>query len=150
MRRSGGFKTCWVVVLLIAEAMQAITPDIASLASTRLFRITMAFVDSEQSGLSRPHLDLLRIQLENSPPFDRSVPLDDRSRETAPDEVCLASFELALRIPVSQAGEASSPWQFAFNSGLCLPNSGWPLPARVSDPIPSSSMLIHSLCRMTC
>ncbi len=139
-----------MVVLLIAEAMQAITPDIASLASTRLLQITMAFVDSEQSGLTRPHVNLLRIQSESFPPSERSVPLDDRSRETAPDEVCLASFQLASRLPVNHVGQASRSWQFAFSPGLCPPNSGWPRSARVFDPIPPSSLLIHSLCRMTC
>ena len=52
MFRANKFKSFCIVALLVAEATQAVTPDIASLASTRLYQIVGAIAERGKLELS--------------------------------------------------------------------------------------------------
>ena len=142
------FKSFCMVALLVAEAIQAVTPDIASLASTRLFQIIGAIAERGESRVThRLHVGCLTIHTEKSPPPNGSVPFEDTSEESAPDEVCLA---LAPQLPVNEAGNSHKSQHVPFDLDILSVHSGRLGSSCVSDPIPWSCALIHLLCRMTC
>ena len=98
MVRGSNFKSFCMVALLVAEAIQAVTPDIASLASTRLFQIVGAIAERGESRVThRLHVGCLTIHTEKFPPPNGTVPFEDRSEDSAPDEVCLALRHPSLR-----------------------------------------------------
>ena len=145
------FKSFCMFALLVAEATQAVTPDIASLASTRIFQIIGANAERAESRVThRLHEGCLAIHTEKSPPPNGSVPLEDRSEESAPDEVCLASYQQASQLPVNEAGNPYKSDHVPFDLDMLSVHSGRLDSSHVSDPIPWSCALIHSLCRMTC
>ena len=83
-----------------------------------------------------------------SPPPNGTVPFEDTSEESAPDEVCLASY-LASQLTANEAGNSHKSQHVPFDLDLLsVPRS--PGSSYASDPVPFSSALIHSLCRMTC
>ncbi len=148
MVRGSNFKSFCMVALLVAEATQAVTPDIASLASTRLFQIVGAIAKRGESRVThRPHVGCLMNHTEKSPAPSGSVPLEEGNQESAPDEVCLA---LAPQLPVNEAGNSHKSKHVQFDLHMLSVHSGRLGSACVSDPVPCSSALIHSLCRMTC
>jgi hypothetical protein len=151
MVKKSNFKTFCLVVLLVAEATQAVTPDTASLASSRLFQIVGAIVERGESWVT-PCLPVryLTIRSEISPPPTGSVPLEDRSQENEPDQVCLASCRLGFQLPGNEAGKSHKSQHVAFDPDKLWVRSGRLGSAYVSDPVPWSCALIHSLCRMTC
>ncbi len=147
MVRGSNFKSFCMVALLVAEATQAVTPDIASLASTRLFRIIEAIAEREESGVIPPlHLDRLTTHNEKFPPPNGSIPFE----ESAPDEACLASYQLASQLTVNEAGNSHKSQHVPFDLDLLSVQSGRAGSSYASEPVPCSSALIHSLCRMTC
>ena len=151
MVRKNNFKSCCMFALLVAEATQAVTPDIASLASTRLFQIVAAIAERGESRVTvRLHLEFLAVHTEKSIPPNGSAPLKDRSQENEPDEVCLASRPLAPQLPVNQAEESHRWHPVPFDRDRLSVHSGRLRSSCVSDPVPSSSALVHLLCRMTC
>src|SRR5271157_174498 len=151
MVRGSNFKSFCMVALLVAEATQAITPDIASLASTKLFRIIEAIAEREESRVIPPlHVDRLTTHNEKLPPPDGSIPLEDRDEESAPDEACLASYQLASQLTVNEAGNSHKSQHVPSDLGMLSVHSCRAGASYVSDPVPCSSALIHSLCRMTC
>jgi hypothetical protein len=151
MVKKSNFKSFWVVVLLFAEATQAVTPDVASLASSRLFQIVGAIADRGESWVThcQPVRDLT-IRTATSPPPAGSVPLEDRSQENEPDQVCLASCRLGFQLPGNEAGKSHKSQHVAFDPDKLWVRSGRLGSACVSDPVPWSCALIYSLCRMTC
>jgi hypothetical protein len=145
------FKAFCMVALLFAEATQAVTPDIASLASTRLFQIVGAIAERGESRVThRLHVGCLTIHTEKSPPPNGSVPFEDRSEESAPDEVCLASYQLASQLPVNEAGNSHKSQHVPFDLDMLSVRFGRLGSSCVSDPVPCSSTLVHLLCRMNC
>ncbi|MGZ3382117.1 MAG: hypothetical protein ACXVBB_17880 [Isosphaeraceae bacterium] len=147
----GNFKALCMVALLFAEATQAVTPDIASLTSIRLFQIVGAIAKRGESRVTpRLHVYCLAIHTEKSLPPNGSVPLEDRSEESAPDEFCLASFQLASQHTVNEAGNSHKSEHVPFDLDMLSVHSGRLGSSCVSDPIPWSCALIHLLCRMTC
>jgi hypothetical protein len=151
MVRKSTFKSFCLVALLFAEATQAVTPDIASLASTRLFQIVGAISERRESQVThRLHVGCLTIHTEKSLPPSGSVPFEDRSEESAPDEVCLASYELGSELTVNESGNSHTSQHVPFDLDLLSVHSGRPGLSYASEPVPCSSALIHSLCRMTC
>ncbi|MGO8900732.1 MAG: hypothetical protein ACLQU5_20630 [Isosphaeraceae bacterium] len=151
MVRGSNFKSFCMVALLFAEAIQAVTPDIASVTSIRLFQIVEAIAERGESRTTpRLHEGCLTTHTEKSPPPNGSVPFEDRSEESAPDEVCLASFQLASQLPVNEAGYSHKSQLVPFDPDMLSVHSGRLDSSYVSDPIPWSCALIHSLCRMTC
>ncbi len=54
MVRVSNFKSFCMVALLVAEATQAVTPDIASLAFSRLFQIVAALAARGESPANPP------------------------------------------------------------------------------------------------
>src|SRR5271157_3209369 len=145
------FKSFCMVALLVAEATQAVTPDMASLASTRLFQIVEAIAERGESRANhRLRVGCLAIHTERAAPPNGSVPFEDRSEESASDEVCLASYELASHLTVNEAGNSPKSQHVPFDLDLLSVHSGRIGSSYASEPVPCSSALIHSLCRMTC
>ena len=145
------FKSFCMVALLVAEATQAITPDIASLASTRFFQIVGAIAERGASPVTLTlHVGCLPIHTEKSTPPNGTVPFEDRSEDSDPDEVCLASYQLAPQLPVNEAGDSHKSKHVPFDLDMLSVRSDRLGSSCVSDPVPCSSTLIHSLCRMTC
>jgi hypothetical protein len=148
MVRGSNFKSFCMVALLVAEAIQAVTPDIASLASTRLFQIVGTIAERGESPVTHTlHVGCLTTHTEKLPPPNGTVPFEDTSEESAPDEVCLA---LAPQLPVNEAGNSHKSRHVPFDPDMLSVHSGRLGSSCVSDPVPCSSALIHSLCRMTC
>jgi len=151
MVRKSNFKLFCMVALLLAEVIQAVTPDTDSLASTRLFQIVGALAERGESRVThRLHVDCFTIHTEKSLPPNGSVPFEDRSEESAPDEVCFASYQLASQLAVNEAGNPYKSDHVPFDLDMLSVHSGRLGSSCVSDPVPCSSALIHSLCRMTC
>ncbi len=145
MVRGSNFKSFCMVALLVAEAIQAVTPDIASLASTRLFQIVGTIAERGESPVTHTlHVGCLTTHTDKLPPPNGTVPFEDTSEESAPDEVCLA---LAPQLPVNEAGNSHKSQHVPFDLDLLSGRAG---SSYASDPVPCSSALIHSLCRMTC
>jgi hypothetical protein len=137
-----------MVALLIAQATQAVTPDVASLSSPRLFQIVSAVSESGKTRLTPClHEGCLAIHTEKSLPPNGSAPFEDRGEENASDEVCLASQHLAPQLTVGETGSSHNSYHVSFETDM---HSGRLGSSSVSDPVPCSSVLIHSLCRMTC
>ena len=81
MVRKSKSKSLCMVALLIAEATQAVTPDVASLSSTRLFQIVRAVAESGKSRLTPClHVGCLTIHTEKFLPPNGSAPFEDRRR----------------------------------------------------------------------
>jgi hypothetical protein len=140
-------KAFCMVALLVAEATQAVTPDIASLASIRLLQIVRAIAERGESRVTHTlHVGCLTIHTEKSLPPNGSVPFEDSS----PDEVCPASYELASQLTVNEAGNSYKSQHVPFDLDFLSVHSGRAGSSYASDPVPCSSALIHSLCRMTC
>ncbi len=151
MVRGSNFKSFCMVALLVAEAIQAVTPDIASLASTRLFQIVGTIAERGESPVTHTlHVACLTTHTEKLPLPNGSVPFEDRSEDSAPDEVCPASYELASQLTVNEAGNSYKSQHVPFDLDLLSVHSGRAGSSYASDPVPCSSALIHSLCRMTC
>ena len=145
------FKSFCMVALLAAEAVQAITPDIAGLASTMLLQIVGALAERGESRVThRMHVDCFTIHTEKSLPPNGWVPFEDRSQESAPDEVCLASYQLASQLPVNEARNSHKSNYVPFDLDMLSVHSGRLGSSCVLDPVPCSSAPIHLLCRMTC
>jgi hypothetical protein len=151
MVKGSNFKSFCMVALLVAEVTQAVTPDIASLASTRLFHIVEAIAERGDSRATpRLHAGCLMTHNEEFPLPNSSIPLEDKDEESAPDEVCLASYELASELTVNEAGNSPKSRHVPFDLDLLSVHSGRIGSSYASLPVPCSSAPIHSLCRMTC
>jgi len=151
MVRRSKFKSFCMVALLVAEATQAVTPDIASLASSRLFQIVEAIAEGGESpAIHHRNGGCLAIHTEILPPLNGPVPFEDESEESAPDEVCLASYEPASQLTVNEEEDSPESQHVPFDLHLLSVHSGHPGSSYASLPVPCSSALIHSLCRMTC
>jgi hypothetical protein len=145
------FKSFCMVALLVTESTQAVTPDTDSLTSTRLVQIVA--VIAERGGprvTHRVHVGCLTTHTAKSPLPTDPVPLEERSEESAPDEVCLASYRLAHQLPVNEAGDSHKSNHVPFDLDMLSVHSGRLGSSCVLDPVPCSSAPIHSLCRMTC
>jgi hypothetical protein len=151
MVRTRYYKSCCILALLIAQGIQAATPDLASLASTRLFLILEAIAERVQAPANAGILACWytfhaeKVQTQNG-----SIPLRESSEESASDEVCLASCQRPLllsvenvRIPHRARFGPSRSEQFWVQSHHRL-NSFF------SGSLPLSPTLIRSLCRLTC
>ncbi len=151
MVRVSNFKSFCMVALLVAEATQAVTPDIASLASSRLFQIVAALAAHGES-LANPRLNVAcrAIHTEQAPPPSGSAPFGDQNEESAPDEVCLASCQPAFQLPVDEAGNAPMSHHLPLNLVMLSLHPGRSVSSYASLPVPRGPALIHSLCRMTC
>jgi hypothetical protein len=144
-------KSFCMVALLIAEATQAVTPDIASLASTMLFHIVEAIIQRGESRANHcPNVGCLTIHTEKSPPHNGAIPLEGGSDVSAPEEVCLASFKVASRLGSIEAVNSHKSGHVPFEPDLLSVHSGRPGLTYPLELVPCSSALIHSLCRMTC
>ena len=116
MVRGSNFKSFCMVALLVAEAIQAVTPDIASLASTRLFQIVGTIAERRESPVTHTlHVGCLTTHTEKRPPPNGTVPFEDTSEKSAPDEVCLA---LASQLTVNEAGNSHKSQHVPFDLDL--------------------------------
>lgn len=151
MVRMRDFRSFCLVALLVVQATQAITPDIASLASTRLLQIVAVVVER---GESQANLCLyagcITLHNEQIAPPKGPVPFEDRSEESAPDEVCLASYETACQLTAYQGDNSAESQPVRFDLALLSLHSDRIGSSYVSQPLSCNSVRIHSLCRMTC
>jgi hypothetical protein len=132
---------------LVAETIQGVTPDPASVASGRLFCIISAVAEGGAAWViclldSRQTPD--RAEFPVPPPG--SVPFED----SEPDEVCLASFPTPARL----AGLKATRWREArlrsFNRGGPPVGSDRPTPTDIPPLVGGGRPRILSLCRLTC
>ena len=88
--------------LLVATAIQGLTPDFGSVASTRLFLIVETLAEGEETDShSCVYECCIDIHIQDSLPPGGS-PFKDSNEEDSPDEVCLAVQTLAPVCPVNQ------------------------------------------------
>lgn len=145
------FKSFCMVALLVAVATQAVTPDISSLASTRLFLIVATIAERGETGVKyRLQPGCLTTHNAKSPAPNGSLPLEDRSEESAPDEVCLVSYQVGSDLQLNEAGNSHKSHHVPFELEMPSMHSGRPRSSNVFEPVPCNSGLIYSLCRMTC
>lgn len=145
------FKSFCMVALLVAEAVQAVTPDTASLTSTRLVQMIESIAGGGGSWLlPRPHVDCCTTYNGEFRPPKGSIPFEERDEDSAPDEVCLASYQLGSELTVNEAGNSPESHHIPFDLALLPVRPGRPGSSYASEPVPCSPALIHSLCRMNC
>jgi hypothetical protein len=151
MFSGSNFKSFCIGALLVVEVAQALTPDTASLASGRLFQILETIAEGGMPWLlSRLHVDCFTTYNGEFRPPNGSVPFEDRDEDCAPDEVCLASYQLGSELTVNEAGNSPESHHVRFDLALLSVRSGRPGSSYASELIPCSSALILSLCRMNC
>ncbi|WP_165231285.1 hypothetical protein [Aquisphaera insulae] len=94
-----GLGRCGIAVLLVAAAVQGITPETDSLASSRLLRMTASVVSGTEDAriLSAPWIGFGNHEEAE----DADLPLTPREDEETdePDEVCLAVFGTKAQDP---------------------------------------------------
>jgi hypothetical protein len=139
-----------LVVLMLTEAAQGMTPDPESLASSRLLRIAgSAAGESCPSALQFSSRPRASSATEGSPVPD-SLPCEEKDQRQDPEEVCLATCPAAesLRsVTAARSQRVQTHQPGAFDLAL--------LPGRDSqshglEPILDGPGLLRSLCRMTC
>ena len=141
----------WMVVLMVAEVTQGITPDTGSVASARLFEIIEAMAGRDELRTTR-RLDegSFTTPTDKLPPPSSPFPFEDRDEENAPDEVCLAAFELASQLTDNEVGDTPESHFVPFDPSLLSMRSCCPGSSYDTEPVPSSSARVRSLCRMNC
>jgi hypothetical protein len=133
--------------LLIAEATQGLTPDIASLTSTRLVQVIHSIVDREASCL------LGFLVGRHAPACSKTMPRANESlpwEDSEADEVCLASFPTGARLVGDASGDARKTERFTFAPDGARLQAGCLAWADCAFVTGGSHSLIHSLCRLTC
>jgi hypothetical protein len=95
-------------VLLIASAVQAITPDTYSVASARLIQVLDPIVGFGMSWVV-PYFGCrdLAVLTPEAAPDAGSLPNRDNDQEDAPDEVCVPTCALAFQQVRRKSGEGS-------------------------------------------
>ena len=147
MGRKQNFQSFCLILLLIAETIQGLTPDLANLASTRLLQMVEPAVERGVTwavcfldGRQRP------LRTETAPPPDESVPFEYNE----PDEVCLASFSTATQLASDAAGDPHRRARFTCEPVSPPIRSGWLTVAEFFHATGKHHSLIPSLCRWTC
>jgi hypothetical protein len=146
MSRKPSFRFFCLALLLFAEAIQGLTPDVRSLSSTKLAQITDLLVGHGgpwATGFLNNSHDLVPTET-STPPFG-SAPFPAEES----DEVCLASFTTGLQLVTDATDDAHGGARFPCD----LVRS--PIPSRYNFPellliVGGNHSLIHSLCRLTC
>lgn len=143
------FISLCVYALLVAEATQAITPDLTSLVSARLFHIVRAVAEFADSGRTLSDLISPEIPPRDRPLTNGSVPRED-NRSDHSDEVCLASFQGTPSVAGKHAHDDDVRLVgFTFNPDEFLRQTPGPRSlTRLATAVPAR--LIHTLCRMNC
>jgi hypothetical protein len=134
-------------ILLVASAVQGITPSAHNLASHRLFRILSpgslaAGSYPEQRGRDR---DADEIESHRDTPAD-SAPLVQSQRKKAPGVMCLP----ARWGPRRNADDAPYLDALAGGPSFTAIHPRWPCPPRRRTTIATSGRSLETLCRMTC
>ena len=150
MVRKIGLKSLCLVALLVAQSIQAITPDIASLASPRLPRIISALAERGESHPSRSVLGCFPFERQKTLPPNAFVPFEDRNQENAPDEVCSVYSRWTCKVSAGKAGSFTGTKHAVFGDCKLSAAAGSLELLTARDAMTSSLDLIHSLCRMTC
>jgi hypothetical protein len=147
MSRKLNLQSSCLLLLLMAETIQAVTPDLASISSTRLVQM-VGYLAEHGASCSIGFLDRehdLGPTKTSIPPLG-SVPLQDDE----PDEVCLASFTTSAQLTSHATGNAYSHVRFPFDLARPSVPSGCHTTQDSARLAGSNPSLIHSLCRLTC
>lgn len=149
MRRKLNFQTTCLILLLIAETTQGLTPDPASVASTRLLRMIGAGLKRGESWtlccLNRTS-DLIRSESTDVPGPSHPLPWES----TEPDEVCLAWFLTASVLAGASASEAHFAVRFILRPQSLPISSNWFILSVFSHSAGKNHSLLDSICRLTC
>jgi hypothetical protein len=139
-------KSLCLFVLLIAEAMQGLTPDLASVSSARLVRVIDSIAAHDPSCAFGFRTGLHVTLFSDTTAWPNECPWQD----SEPDEVCLASFPSASKLAEHASGDAHSRSSLAFDPikspvrSICHSSPYFALSAE------GKHSLIHSICRLTC
>jgi hypothetical protein len=144
MSRKRNLKSCWLVLLLLAETVQGLTPDYTSLASARLLNILAergaSLVISLLDGGHSPIPTELPSRPSSSDPFE----------DTEADEVCLASSATCTRLAVSRARNLQSARLRTYDRDRPPHRTACRTAGDGSLLSGGSRALLLSLCRLTC
>jgi hypothetical protein len=137
-RGKPGLRDVGFGVLLIALAIQGITPDPDDLASGSLTRLLATVFSSRADGV-------------DSSPDHASWP-DENSedREQAADDVCIPALSGIRPLSRTEAHRSRLPGQFSSDSTVGIPPSLSPSEAIPRAPALTQRQRIHTLCRLTC
>jgi hypothetical protein len=147
MNRKPKVQACCLILLLLAETIQGLTPDLASLSSTKLVQM-VRFLGKYGSawtiGFMGNYHDL--VPDETTLPRSGSAPSGDDEA----DEVCLASFTSASQL----AGHARENARAQITFSFVLTRAPIPSRCRVTSDfaqlVAGNHSIIHALCRLTC
>jgi hypothetical protein len=142
----------WQWALLIATAIQGLTPDPNDLSSTWLFSWVgrnvangVAVVSTDFFG-GRRDRDAANRQTESS----ESIPLDDDFHDELPDEVCAPARGAGLTEHSEGLGRRPSARHFADHPSVKLVEPGRVLVVLAGRQLQPSSAPLNCLCRLIC
>ena len=148
MKRKPNLHFFCVLLLLVAETVQGVTPDLGSVTSTKLAQMVGHLTEPGRIRTigSRDVTDsVLPSKTSTCPPG--SIPIQDDE----PDEVCLASFKTASQITRDAVGKPKSPTSCP--SDLLMLTD----PSRCHNSQFSARLVVgrnqplfHSVCCLTC
>lgn len=153
MTQGGGFRSICFPMLLIALAVQGITPDAHDLASLSLLRMLLPPRAAARFPMNGPAPRTSTVLPDGSTrPIVVAPPSSAQSSDGTPDEVC-APAQSPTQGPQTQGHAGGRPDQ----SGLLIPSQVARL-ARVGRILPTMSPmlarpgsgLILTLCRLVC
>jgi hypothetical protein len=140
-----------MLALLIAQGIQAVTPDLGNLASTRLFLILEEIAERVQALTIAGILDCWHpFQHEKFRTQYGSIPLGESSEEGTSDEVCLASSQRPSLLSVEKSRVSYRARYGPSRSELFSVQLHHRLNSFLSGPVPLSPTSIRSLCRLIC
>ena len=148
MSRKRRFQSLWLILLLFAETIQGLTPDLSSLASTRLLQLVEPTIGRGVTWA------VCFLEGRHPPLRTETTPLPHKSSDPAedeqPDEVCLASFSTAPQLTGDAAGDPRKRAHFTCEPVQPPIRSGWLSLSEFFHSAGKHHSLIRSLCRMTC
>ncbi len=152
MKSRGWTSQCFDLrILLVAVAIQGITPNAHNLASCRLLRILFWTATLDESNARRGEVGSTTCDLPHadSPPNGSSAPVETHRKKT-PGVLCLpvrAGLQVGPRRhagnPLRIESVSESPW-------ISLIKSAKTCPPRIPTLAKQGTDLLHSLCRLTC
>ena len=149
--KSKGGKSRWIglQILLVAAAIQGITPNNHNLASVKLFRILST--DAAALNLSGDEAATSTCRgLDQESPPDESAQQIDTFRKKTPGVICLPLRTGSKAGPRRYTGDSLCTWSVF--DGLCLSfvKPDQPCPLRLPTIVVQGSDFLHSFCRLTC
>ncbi len=150
MRREWNRQSLCLVLLLVAEAIQGVTPDIASVVSPRLYLMAEAILARGEFSSAQLR-DGRRVfdRTERAPAPVGSLPFQGGDDEEA-DEVCLASEPRSSPARARAKPDSRGARHISSDRGRRPVRSNRSIDPSQAVSFPCAGALSHSCCRLTC